>query len=327
MTCNVGYNSYIGFAQETSYGTAALPAKYLEYNSESLKTEKEEILIDAINGTPQFKKRVTGQKSVGGTIEFPVVPGSILQLLDYAVGSITTSALNATSFQHRFLARVGPQTLSSYTFEVGRNAQDTQTVKRYTGCNVSNMNFNMAVNDVLKCSMDLMGKDEVTGTTISTASFRTYAPYVFKNATIKIGENSGTATQTGVESIAINIGNNSIEDYELGSALRARVCPGMQDITMEFTATYNTASVYNRFINETQSYISAAFDSGVSIDATYTHKITFEAWNCYFNGDESNISDGTSLRKATYPVRSIYDGASTSALMVTVISDLASLTA
>jgi len=323
----IGYRSYVGYGDEATYNTAIAPTGFVEYNSEGFKKDIEEKLVDAINGTQHYKKRVTLNQSVNGSVSFPMVPGSILRMLKNGMGNaITVTSLATGVYQYVFLA--GINSFTSMTFEVCRDTTDTATTMRYTGCGINSIKFSCGVNNVLQADVDLMGASEVLANTISTAAYRTLNPYTFVGGSVKIGDSSATATSPVVDSFDVTVANNLAETRGIGNASRQALTPGMQDVTFNVSAQFDNTTLYNRFLNGTQSYVYAKFDNGQTIGATiYTNSIMFEAYKCYFNGSTPNIGGPSEILKASYPIRSIFNDGSTTTLKVTVITDVATITA
>jgi hypothetical protein len=321
----IGYKSHIGYAEEATFGTAVQPTGFVEYNSEGFKKEREEKLVDAINGTQHYKKRVTLNESITGNVSFPLMPGSILRFLKNGIGdAITVTSLAAGVFQYKFIA--GINSLTSFTIRATRDTSDTTTSFNYTGSCINSIKFGCGVNDILKCDVDFICQNEVAANTISTAAYRVTNPYTFVQGSVKIGNASASATSPVVDSWGCTVSNNLVETRAIGSALVARLTPGMQDVTYDVSAIFDNNTLYNRFLNGTQSYVYAKFDSGVTIASTFTESITFESFNCYFNGSTANVGGPSELLKGSYPIRSIFADGSTTTLLITVVTGVATIT-
>ena len=325
MTAKIGYKSYVGFGEEASFGTAVAPSAFVEFNSESFKKDIAEILVTAINGGRQYEKRVLGSETAGGSVAFPLVPNTVLKLFKHVTGDAgTVSTLVSGVYQWTFVANE-LSTNTSLTWQVCRDTADTATTYNYTGSKAASVGFNVTVGDILNCTADFMSKDQVAANTISTASFQTFSPYTFRHGTIKVADTKASATAINVDTWGLNIGSNLLEDGQIGSATRACIEPGMQDVTYDVSARYEDSALLNRFLNGTKTYISAEFDSGVTISSTHTHKITFESYNCYFNGTVPNIGGANEIIKHALPIRAIQEDPSVGSLVITVVSNLASV--
>ena len=325
MTAKIGYKSYVGLGEEATFGTAVQPTSYIEFNSESFKKEVAEILVTAINGGRQYEKRVLGSETAGGSVAFPLVPNTILKLFKHVTGDAgTVSTLASGVYQWTFVANE-LSTNTSLTWQVCRDTGDTASTYNYTGSKAASVDFNVSTGDILNCSADFMCKDQVAANTIGTASFQTFSPYTFRHGTIKVADTKGAATAVAVDTWGLKIGNNLLEDGQIGSATRAVIEPGMQDVTYDVNARYEDSSFINRFLNGTKTYVSAIFDSGVTISSTYTHQITFESYNCYFNGTMPNIGSAGEILKHALPIRAIQEDPSVGSLVITVVSNLATV--
>ena len=297
----------------------------VEYNSEGFKHDIEEKLIESINGSSHRKKRVTLNEQITGSISFPMVPGAALRFLKNGIGdAITVTSLAAGVFQYKFIAGINSLTLM--TFEACRDTTDTASVYRYDSCAMNSIKFSCGVNDVLMCDIDVVGRAESFPGSITTAAYRTQNPYTFVNGSIKIGDSSATATSPVVDNWSVSVANNMVESRGIGSSKVTSFVPGMQDVTYEISAQFDDLVHYNRFLNGTLSYVYAKFDNGITISATYTHSITFESFKCYFNGTTPNVGGANDILKTSYPVRSIWADGSSTTLLITVVTDVATLT-
>ena len=54
----IGWNTYLAYGEQTTFTTKVAPTKYVEFYNESVQKEIDEVLVDAINGTPQYKRRL-----------------------------------------------------------------------------------------------------------------------------------------------------------------------------------------------------------------------------------------------------------------------------
>jgi hypothetical protein len=320
----LGYNSYIGFASETAFGTFANPAVFTEYNSEGFDVKIDEVLVSAVNGTAQYKKRLQGKASVDFSIEAPVVPGSLLKLISNALGDGgTVTTYTATVYQWVFVGRTANNS-RSLSFQVNRDLTDSLSTYNYTGGKINTMAFNMNAGDVLKATISGMCKSYAAANTVSTAAYRAFNPYIFKNGTIAIGDTLAAATSTTFESINIEVSNNLKDQFVVGSAYRDQIEAGMQTVKLTVNKPYADATLYNRYLNGTKTYISALFTAH-SITAVVNHSVKFEFANCYANNFKGNIGSAGDLVKQSMDFNSLFEDSSVTSIKVTVITDLATL--
>lgn len=305
----VGYKTYVGIAKEVTFGTFVTSTAFGEFNSESFKMEIAEILVDAINGSPSYKKRLQGQKTVTGSLEVPVMGGSpfILNLVSAitgAAGAMTTLAVGAYSYVFPF--RVSNNN-NSYSFSISRDTADSTATFNYTGCKVNSAEISCDNAGLLKLKVDFIGKLETVYNSIATASYVTTNPLYFKNGTISIGNSVTVATTTTFQSCGFNFGNNLVSDRVIGDQSVVLLEASRADVTANLEQLWADNSMYNRFINATPTYIKALF-SGESLTAAHNNELQIELYNAYCNSPVGNIGNANDLIKQTLAFRSIYSG-------------------
>jgi len=315
-----GYNSYVGFGVESTYGSAVTPTGFVEYNSEGFKMKREEMIISSINGSRHYKKRLYGKQSVTGSLEFPVVSGAGLPIFIHGIGSASTTAVSTSAYQHTILGGVCS---TSITFEVCRDTEDSTSTFRYTGSKINSLELNCSIKDTLNCTIDVVCNDEVrTVNTISTAVYRSFNPFYFIEGNITVGDSLASVTTITVSNFNMKVENGLMDDYGFGSAKINTLQQGMQKVTFSIEARFDDLTLYNRFVNGTKSALKAVFDNGLTITGTtQTHKITIMAGNCYFNGDGANIDKPDQLVKVKFPIQSIYEDASITTVSFAMITD------
>lgn len=321
----MSYKTYLGVGEESSLGTAATPTTFIEYSSESLQKEIDEQVIEAVNGTRQFTKRVTLQERTSGGFEFPVVPGTELLLLKNLSGSNYTMTTVSTGavFQFDFYIDTVVSN-TSLTFQKCNNTSGTGTAFAFKGSRINTADFNVGVGGLLNCSVDILGQDVATAT-VETASYGSEAPYTFKDAAIKIGNDSATSTDTALDNWSLSLDQALIDDFQLGQATRSAIEPGMMNVTGEVSMSYLSNTVVDRFLNKTKSFIECVF-TGPSITDASNHQITFRSYNTYFNGSLPNIGGPNEIIKHSLPYRAIREDGSVGAMLVSVITNVNTIT-
>ena len=89
----LGFDSAIGLAEETTYGTAVTTAaQFIKFTSESMKENVTEVLIPTINTQRSYIDRFLANVEVGGSIEFPFHPIDGIKFLKHAMGGTITAA-------------------------------------------------------------------------------------------------------------------------------------------------------------------------------------------------------------------------------------------
>lgn len=323
----VTHRTYLGVGDENSLATAAQPAAFVEFDSEGLAKTRERRNIRSINGTRHIKKSVTLAELTGGPFSFPAMPGEfLLRMLKRGIGSsYAKTTLTAGVYQYVFVA--GPISQGSCTFQVATDTNDTTGTFNYTGSHVNALNFALASNDLLQVEADIMGVDETLANTIATAVHTASNPYTFVDCVISIGDTSAAATQTALTAWNCNVNNNYLDNNSIdGTATRTDLEPGDQDITGEIARFYSNNDLYTRTINSTQTYLKVLFDNGQTIAAAHTHQLNFELFNIKIDPpNRGQIAGANQLISESHPYVAIFNDASTTALRITVVSDVSTI--
>jgi hypothetical protein len=269
----LGMNSWVGFGQESSFGTAVTPTEYIEIESETLMKEVQRIEAMSIlrRGTVD-NKIISGAVQVGGEVSFPVQFDGWLLLAYQAFGSYTTSqpdVTNApTAYKHSFtLADVLPAAL---TFEVFRDTTQFTTEPSksfvYSGCKISKMEFACAVNEVLKCSMSVMGRNEARASrSTATPSFSNSEYAVFTEAIVSYNGNDVEASN-----FSISLENNLAYRYKLGSAYTREPSPDSKLMaTGSFDMEFQSWDQYDDFVNTTERALTVTFTGPLIAGSIY----------------------------------------------------------
>src|SRR5262245_57998791 len=116
MPTGFGTNAWLGWGQESTYGTGVVPAKWIEIMEESIEGKQSYISKPTLRSA-SLTQRVKSKKSVEGSFKFNFGFEGAEQLLKHALGSVGT--VGAGPYVHTFsLANVLPTGL---TFEVNRD--------------------------------------------------------------------------------------------------------------------------------------------------------------------------------------------------------------
>ena len=84
----LGYDSYIGIAEESTYSSVQTATAFVEFTSEGFMKEIEEQRREEINTTRDFTRRMTGNVTVSGSLEAPlnIAADGFIYLMKQAMG-------------------------------------------------------------------------------------------------------------------------------------------------------------------------------------------------------------------------------------------------
>lgn len=279
MTVGLGFKTYLGFGEETVYGTAVTRTKYLEINSETLLKKVDRIMSRSLLHRGVHKNRVVaGSTNVGGTIEFDAQYGSWERLLKHLMGTVVTNQPDptgaATGYQHTFT--IADSLPTGLTMEIFRDtsgfpAADQNKASVYAGCKVMSATFGITLEDLLRVSMEIVGQQE-TQSAKSTPTYLTDELAVFTQGSLKWNGNS-----IDVSDAEITINNNLEDDRRyIGAGTIKEPLPA-EKILVEgrFTTDFENYNLANDFFNTTQRRMILLFD-GPTITGSLKKSITFD---------------------------------------------------
>lgn len=191
-------DSYIGFSEETSYGTAVAPTRFLEMASEGLAGSYERIESEGWRAGQRVLRKdrfEVNPKGGEGDIKAEVVDGSLGLVLKHMLGAVSVGAPVSGITPMTFA--VGDLRGKSLTTQVGRgDASGVLQTFTYEGGKVKSFEVSSAVDGVLNLSLDMDYAKETVGAGAGAyaASTPTYAAntqlFTFVSAIVTIG---GTA--------------------------------------------------------------------------------------------------------------------------------------
>lgn len=302
MAQGKGFKKMIGIGEQTDFAVKAVSIdKYLEFLDESVVKEQAEMLSGGITGSAGYKRRVLGAISTNGGIEFEVFPeGAIGTFLKHSLGAVNTETPdfsdNPTVKQHTFtLTDSLPE--HGLTFRIDRDI----AVKDYFGCKINVLEITAAVNDFLKGKIDILGKNESVGSSMSP-SYPTQNPFTFVQGAFTI--DGGASVEVGNFTISIN--NNLREDRHgiISDATRQQIeRKSRRDVTGSFTRIYENDTIYDDFISGTPGLLVLKFEGAV-ISGAYKYTMEIQTPIAYYNSFTPGIG-GAEMADSTIPFRAI----------------------
>jgi len=276
MGVGLGLVGFLGYGQESVYGTPIARTNFLEINEESIGVEEPQIESGALAAVGiRNTKSVQGGVSVAGDFGFDAQYAGWERLLKHLMGSISSSRPDVTSYptvwDHTFdIANSLPTGL---TLEVYRATEDfvTEPSKSfiYDGCLISAGSFSCGVDDLLKCRFTVIGHNEARGSK-STPSYNTSKLAVYHQGIIK-----WNANDVEVSNFTIDIANTLEGRPKLGSRYtRQPKRSGKLTVSGTFQAEFTSWAEYDDFRAATERVFNAQFIGDV-IGGTYYNQITF----------------------------------------------------
>jgi hypothetical protein len=200
-------------------------------------------------------------------------------------------------------------------FSIEDAALDITQFRLFTGMGVNSLAVSIRPNQMVTGTFSMVGKDmTISGTSVddSKTASSGNAPFDSYSGTMEIGNSVGTlasvAVVTGIDFTITNglaarfvVGSDSTTDLEFGNAV----------VEGTITAFFENSSLYNRFLNETESAIEVSVD-----DPTGSSAYTFLFPRVKFNAADVPV-EGPTSRIITIPFVALYDSTELSNITLT----------
>lgn len=271
-----GSRSRLTIASETSFGVLPTTPAFatLPYRSHSLNLTKERVTgSDILSDRMAFVDR-HGNRVVGGSVEVDLRRGDYDTLLQSAF-------FNAFDGSNHLTIGTTPKFLA---FEDA--ALDITQFRRFSGCLVNSATFNIAPNQMVQATFDIVGRNMVQAQSSLDASPDApdgYEPFDSFNGVLLEGGVTTNDDLCIVSALQFSITNDVTPAHVILCAdnqdQAAQMQYGMATVEGTMTVYYEDAALINKFINETESELSVTVD-----DPTGTNGYTFYFPRIKYNG-------------------------------------------
>lgn len=266
--------SYLGVGRETTFGTYNTAPACLPFLSLSLKTVKEDKILEQIacGYGRTYAQNISLSKVVEGECEFYFQPrlSSCSYILSNAFGATNATSLTATGET----SGAGANSAMDHTYLIGefngsypslclnhRKGQSTLgKVHEYSGVRVDELMFTAEIDEALKTTASFVCKNStITANDIQSAmGSHTSSALSFVNGRISV-ENSFSSLTSGtfwhVQSCEFGWSNSLKKDNEarrIGSDVLDVLPPGIATFTLNMTVRFDTTTAYDAMLNGTQ---------------------------------------------------------------------------
>lgn len=299
-----GARSGLSYIPETTFGVTPATGNMITipYVSNSLNLTKEELTSATLTPDRMPRNNRHGNRQAGGdiSVEFAAVDFDPF-LESVFMGSWTSNVL-----------RVGT-TLRTFSVEDALN--DVNVFRMFTGVTVGSLSLSVAPNQMATATFNLVGKDGVI-TSTSARPTKTapagHAPFDSCSGAIRIGNAGGTLATIGtITSIELNINNDTSAAFVVGSCSAAQLEYGMATVTGTISAYVEDMTLYNRFVNETETALEFTLNN-----AAANRPYTFLIPRAKLNSGDMPVS-GPKSRIMSVSFTGIYDATTNTVLQVT----------
>jgi len=244
-----GLGSQIGFAPETTYGTAVTPTTFLEARSVGLEAQVEHMMSEGLRSglrVMRSDRYVVNRKGVTGDIELDITTNNLARWLIHSMGDsrATSTIKSAVGSVYTYTMQLGdPASLSALTIQTGIE-DNAGTVRRMdaTGCYITEFSLSNEIDGIVAGSFSIDGRDYAPSASAATSA--TYAtgtePLAFTQGAFTIG---GTAVPIRSYELSVTHGYD-VERYQINStSLKSRpIVNALDEITATIEMEFNGAA-------------------------------------------------------------------------------------
>lgn len=306
MALDSALSSQIGYAIETTAGTAVTVTRFLPLVSEGIDQKIDRLESKAIIAGARVERSqqwAPGNIAVAGPVSHELYNLSVGMLLRACFGGVVTAGVGP--YTHTFTP--GDLSDDSLTIQVGRtDIAGTVDAFTYAGCAATQWDIDATAGQLVMFNMNIVGMTEVTNVALASASYASgIKPMVFTGASLSIG-----GTTANCKSLKLH-GDNKLDVARrfIGSAtIKQPLEADLRDYTGVFTGEFESLTAYNRFVNGTEAALVATFAAGAQT-------LVF-TYNVRFDGDTPNVTN-RGIVPQTLPFKAV--GATTDAGAITAV--------
>ena len=296
-----GAQHSLHYVAEVTYGTTPATPTWtpIPHTGTTLNMSKDAIESEKLRGDRQVEDFRHGNKTIGGDISSELEYEAFDDLLEAVMcGTWDTNVLKSGT------------TRRSFTLERKFADLDTPEYHRHTGAEFNTCAISVAPNQMATATFGVVGKDLSVNT--SEVASSTYSADVgntpFDSFTGSITEGgSPIATVTAIE---FTIENGLEPLFSVGSDTTNRPSIGKSRVTGSLTTYFDSKTLYEKFINETESEIVLTL---TDLDG---NDIQFDIPRVKYNSGQPDVSGEGAVTVAMDFV-ALYDDTDESQLVIT----------
>lgn len=310
MPVGAGLSGQAMIAEESTWGTAVTVTRAYEILGENIKGgEPERIESEGIRADQRVIRSddwTPGTKRVSGPIKFELSTKNVALLLKHALGGLSTSG--AGPYTHTLTP--GTLTGKGLTIQVGRPSSDG-TVQPFTfnGCKVTSWELEFELDQIVKLTLEVVGKDQTTGTALATASYTASNNlFAFTHGALTI---AGSAVKVKAGTIR---GENPLNTDRLflgDTTINEPIENGRREYTFDLETEFESLTALGRVTAGTEAALVLAFTRS-------TDSVTFTA-NARFDEGMPAL-EGFDVLEQPLSGKLVATGADSTALSIAVVS-------
>lgn len=263
--------SYLAVGRELTFGTYNTATAGMDFLSCSLKTTKDNKILEQVERSRSFSKVMSLSKMVEGDLEFYFQPrlDACGFLLQNAFGGTITSATATgetagaganSAMDHTFNIGSMDQSYPSLCLNLRKGPVTAGKVFEYSGVRIDEISFEAAIDEPLKATCSFVCKDSsITSNDVESVSgIPTTTALSFVDGRLSIETSFASLTSSSywqVHAFTFGWANSLKKDASsrrIGSDVLQVLPPGMTQYTFSATVRFDTTTAYSAMLNATQ---------------------------------------------------------------------------
>lgn len=286
------YGSYLAIGRETTFKTYNTASASLPFLSASLKTVQESKILEQIENSRTYSKRVHMGRIVEGEVEAYAFSEStaLAYIMQNAFGGTVTSATatgetaGGAAFEHTFVIGAMDQSYPSLCINQRKGQSSGGMVFEYNGGRIDALNFTSEIDEPLKFNMAVVCVDSTnTSNDVSAAlAVDDYEPLNFIGGRVSVENSFASLTSTSfwhVQSAEFGLANSLKKDTasrRIGSAVLDVLPPGIQSYTLNLAMRFDTTTARDAMLNETELAVELEFSASTITTSVLTKSLKFQ---------------------------------------------------
>lgn len=308
-----GSNASFGYVAEVTAGTTPATPAFNQFgvNDFSLQLSKDTFTDPSIQSDRQTHFFKHGNKKVSGNVAVTLLGVGASPTGNTLFDPWLESVFNSSWVSN--VLKIG-NTVKNFTVEkILQTPDNTSHYFRYKGVQATSLAIDVALNSPVKATFGFMALDEdvVATTAITGATYVSQptgpSPMVHINANNFFKE--GGSASSLMTAFSFNINNESKENYSLGSAVAQSITSSTAKVTGSATYYFSDATMYNKFVNETQTSLDVKLSDGSRSYQFYFPNVKY--------GSATNTVSNENAIVLTLPWTAVYDPSTSSTVVIT----------
>lgn len=281
-----------GIAQESTYGTRAVPNRFMPFLSEGVKLDIEQLVSMSMRpGRRTQSTRRNGKRQAAGPIKVELAPQGAVLLLEHMHGTRVTSG--AGPYQHVY--NFGSLSAKSLSCQfVKEDEGGTMRPHDFVGVQFPSWSLQSSIGKNVELTLSVFGADTDLAQSIATYSGPSgWLPFAHVVTTVSIA-----GADYAADDITITVDNGLTTGRHAhratsGAIPRQGRSTGFVQAGGTLNGDYFSNVAYQRFINGTEAALSVVMSDGASAQLTI-------AGNVRFVGETPTV-DGPQIVKNALP--------------------------